>query len=161
MLSAIQAALARQGFSRDPQIGRLIILISDTYPLVDTVGRLKETARQAAQAGFVIQCIHLKSDALDQGTSSMKNIAKWGGGTYIEIAPEPLAQAQRPAPASEPLQWGPVAKPSQAGRGKMNAKIRREFVHHIFQGLLPKDHWKRIDPLIDILLAYSGQAQPE
>jgi hypothetical protein len=153
MLKALKEALSRQGWSANPKTGRVIVLMSDTHPLEGNLPEIRRVVANGARRGFVIHTIrvrHRGEDGRDQQLGDLEKIAKWGGGQspLMEFYDRPRKQDE---PEKRRLEWGPIALPAKAPG---ETKATRDFIRQILISLLPEDHWKRVDPLMDLLMAY-------
>ncbi len=167
MLSALEFALEKQGFSRSSivagnarkKVGRVIVMISDTYPLHGTEEHIKKVARKAHSEGFVIHGVQIDGhpEAMSgRKSTDLKDIAAWGGGTYLKIGMTKEEYQSSKQTAWNRVSWGPIALPRKSTNVSLNDQIRRQFVEQIIRGLLPDDYKDQVNPLIDVLLAYVG-----
>jgi hypothetical protein len=91
-----------------------------------------------------------------RGSADLKDIAAWGGGTYLKIGMTEKERKSSWQAAGNRISWGPIALPRKRMTATLNDQIRRQFVEQIFRGLLPDDYKDQANPLIEVLLAYVG-----
>jgi hypothetical protein len=155
MLKALQTALSRQGWSRNPKTGRVIVLMSDTHPLDGNLPEIQRLVRGGVQRGFVFHTIRVGQPSNARRgpyLEELTRIAQWGGGQ--SPAMEFRDRQQKQTEPRSRLPWGPVALPTA---GPPESEVTRDFIRQILVSLLPEDHWKRVDPLMDLLMAYIRQ----
>lgn len=153
MLEALQLSIRKQNWSPAGKSRRVVILVSDTFPVAGTEEKIDQLLKQATaedEDRFVVHTIRVAPQALGDGAEErylpkLARIAVAGGGTSI------VQRFRRTGPrAGRPPEggsWPQIARPDPAARDDLDP-----LVTAVVRSILPEDYWKRVEPLVRVML---------
>ncbi len=156
MLEALQLSIRKQNWSPMGKSRRVVILVSDTFPVAGTEEKIEELLKTAAaEQQFVVHTIRVAPQALveeaeDRYLPKLAQIAAAGGGTSIvQRFRRSGRTAGRPVGKGS---WPQIARPDAAGGDCLDP-----LVTAVVRSILPEDYWKRVQPLVRVMLKLKGR----
>ena len=164
ILEALEYAYLRLNWSPQPS-QKVVIVISDTTPIVGTEARIEDLVKKAAEKKVITHSIRVTSShqfalqpkATEKFLEPLQRIAELGGGKSIVLGFGPSSVRGRPSSRFGDTP-GPT-KPQIAAPIDEVESALGQVTTEVVRSVLPKDYWTRAEPLVRMMLKIATDRQ--